>query len=294
MPRNSLTTSEARCRIDELLPILRCPQTQQKLAFDESRTALLSVDGLCRWPVVRGRPVLSRELDMPEIKSADHLSNDLPEIAIDIIKGATDGFVLNLSAGGSRVKFDHVVEVEYAIFCHTDIVADAHILPFDDESFSAVIAMNAFEHYRQPSKVAKELRRVLKPGGQILVRTAFMQPLHEGPWHFFNCTRYGMAEWFKDFETEVLRVSDNFCPNYALAWFLSDAEAALRSNVSAGAADAFAATPVSALIECWREASRRDSQLWTDFQKLSQEAQASIAAGFEFLGRKPANSYDLR
>ena len=156
----------------------------------------------------------------------------MPEVALDLIRG-TDGLVLNLSAGGSRHRFENVVEVEYAIFRHTDIVADAHELPFDDESFGSIVVMNAFEHYREPHKVTAELYRILKPEGKVLIHTAFLQPQHERPWHFFNCTRYGLAEWFKSFKTETLHVSENFCPNHSIAWLASEAEAALRSDVSA-------------------------------------------------------------
>ena len=176
------------------------------------------------------------------MKNTEHISNELPEDALAIIRD-TQGLVLNLSAGGSREKFDHVVEVEYSIFRHTDVIADAHALPFDDECFDAVVVMNAFEHYREPHKVAAELHRILKPGGRIHIRTAFLQPLHEKPWHFFNCTRYGLAEWFKAFETERLWVSKNFCPNHTMAWVASELEAAFRKDVSHGSPMHFAQRP---------------------------------------------------
>ena len=239
-----------------------------------------------------GRPVLSLGVTEPPVHPDQHISNELPDAALDLVRG-TSGLVLNLSAGGSREKFDHVVEVEYAIFRHTDVVADAHVLPFDDEVFEAIVVMNAFEHYRVPSKVAAELLRVLKPNGRVLIRTAFMQPLHEGPWHFFNCTRYGLAEWFKGFETDSLRVSENFCPNHSIAWLASEAEMALRAEVSAGSAEAFKQAPIGALVDMWRDPAKRDLHLWTDFQKLSQPTQEIIAAGFEFLGRKPLAVPDL-
>jgi GT2 family glycosyltransferase/glycosyltransferase involved in cell wall biosynthesis/uncharacterized protein YbaR (Trm112 family) len=291
-PQPHLTGPAASSRIDTLMPILRCPQTRQKLAFNEDRTALVSLDGLGIWPIVEGRPVLSPQLRNPEVKPIDHIGNDLPDVALDLIN-KTKGLVLNLSADGSRQKFDHVVEVEYAIFGHTDVVADAHELPFDDEVFDAIIVMDAFERYREPHRVAEELRRVLKPEGRILIRAAFMQPLHERPWHFFNCTRYGLAEWFKSFETDELHVSENFTPNRSIAWLASEAEAALRQDVSAESADAFLAAPIGELVSLWRDPSKRGSALWTDFEKLSQTTQEVSAAGFEFRGHKPPRIPDL-
>jgi SAM-dependent methyltransferase len=240
-----------------------------------------------------GRPAMSPDLPSPEIKPPDHISNEVPDEALAIIR-ETKGLVLNLSAGGSKEKFDHVIEVEYAIFRHTDVVADAHNLPFDDESFEAIIVMNAFEHYREPRAVAAELHRILKPGGRIHIRTAFLQPLHEKPWHFYNCTRYGMAEWFKAFETEQFHVSKNFCPNHSLAWIASESEAALRTDVSAAAAEAFSSSSIGSLVEIWRDPSKRNTRLWTDFERISQDKQEITAAGFELIARRPPDLPDLK
>jgi SAM-dependent methyltransferase len=149
-------------------------------------------------------------LQTPGIFPDSHFSNPLSQSALSVIAEAGDGLVLNLSAGGTAKRFNNVLEAEAAVFRHTDILVDAHCLPFADSAFEAAVVMNAFEHYREPQQVARELFRVLRPGGKVLVHTAFLQPLHEKPRHFYNCTRYGLEEWFKDFETERLLVSDNF------------------------------------------------------------------------------------
>jgi glycosyltransferase involved in cell wall biosynthesis/ubiquinone/menaquinone biosynthesis C-methylase UbiE len=289
----AVTEPSAATRLDKILPILRCPVSKQKLAYNPEKSSLVSLDGMETWPIVAGRAVLSRDLPSPEIKNPEHISNELPDEALAIIRD-TQGLVLNLSAGGSREKFDHVVEVEYAIFRHTDIVADAHSLPFDDECFDAVVVMNAFEHYREPHKVAAELHRILKPGGRIHIHTAFLQPLHEKPWHFFNCTRYGLAEWFKAFETERLDVSKNFCPNHTVAWIASELEAAFRQDVSPAVADAFRSASIGELVDLWRDPSKRDRPLWSDFEKISQANQEVAAAGFELVGRRRLDLPNLK
>jgi SAM-dependent methyltransferase len=288
-PDRHLRTGAEMTRLDRLLPILRCPDTNSRLAWNADRTALMSVDGQRTWPVIAGRPVLAEHLVDAKVHPDGHISNEVPEEALALIH-ETAGWVLNLSAGGSQQKFEHVVEVEYGIFRHTDVVSDAHVLPFYDETFEAIIVMNAFEHYSEPHRVAAELKRILKPNGRILVRTAFLQPLHEKPYHFFNCTRYGLEEWFKGFDKETLHVSSNFCPNHSVAWLASEAEMALRTDVSAEAAEAFTAAPVKRLVDLWRDPARRNDPLWTNFEKLSQANQEVTAAGFEFLGRKPTPS----
>ncbi|MDB5446430.1 MAG: adhesin [Phenylobacterium sp.] len=276
-------TAEAQ-RLDKILPLLRCPESGGQLVRDGETLRVLGCDK--HWPIVRGRPVLCPGLDEPRIAEA-YDSHKLPPRVIELIE-RTEGFVLNLSAGNSPKRYEHVVEAEFAIFRHTDVVADAHALPFADDSFELVISMNAFEHYRSPEKAAEEIRRVLKPGGQVLIHTAFLQPLHEAPWHFFNATRYGVEKWFERFETLNLKVSDNFNPMNALSWLASEAEQVLRSEVSGEEADRLASTTAKDLIAMWRDPAQRDTPLWRNILQAPQPALERIAAGFEYLGRKPS------
>ncbi|AZR73334.1 ubiquinone biosynthesis methyltransferase UbiE [Anoxybacter fermentans] len=44
-------------------------------------------------------------------------------------------------------------------------------LDFDDETFDAIFSMAAFEFIKEPEKAFKEMMRVLKPGGQLLIGT---------------------------------------------------------------------------------------------------------------------------
>ena len=279
---------ESRARLARLLPLLRCPDTRQALVLSAEGDALVSENGSRRWPLLMGRPVLFPGLDAPAINSDAHLSNPLPASALELIRG-TSGPILHLSAGGSAERFEHVIEAEVAVFRHTDLICDVHHLPFADRVFDAVIALNAFEHYRDPRTAAREILRVLWPGGRVLIRTAFMQPLHEAPWHFYKCTRYGLEAWFEDFETEKLHVSQNFHPGYSLSWLASECELALRTRMSDSDADAFLAAPLHRLVSLWRvlESARAGDPLWNSLAALPQDVQEGLAAGFELIGRKP-------
>lgn len=46
---------------------------------------------------------------------------------------------------------------------------DKTALPFEDGSFEAIIAFEVFEHFSNPQFVIEEVRRVLKPGGVLVV-----------------------------------------------------------------------------------------------------------------------------
>ncbi len=282
--------AERRQRLVKLLPLLRCPLSERSLTLADDGAALRSSDGTRVWPMVAGRPNLFPSLDAPDVKPLDHVSNPLPQRALELIAEAGSGLVLNLSAGGTGAHPDNVIEVDAAVFRNTDLLADAHTLPFRDGVFQAAIVLNAFEHYREPRQVARELYRVLRPGGMLLVHTAFMQPLHEAPWHFYNCTRYGLQQWFEAFETDTLHVSANFSPGHSIAWLASECERALRQDASPAEADAFADAPIGNFVALWRghEAARWEDRQWQALEALPQPAQEAIAAGFEYVGRRPA------
>jgi 2-polyprenyl-3-methyl-5-hydroxy-6-metoxy-1,4-benzoquinol methylase len=107
---------------------------------------------------------------------------------------------------------------------HTDVVEDSHRLPSADEVFDVVIALNVFEHYRDPRRAATEIWRVLRLGGMLLMRTAFLQSLHEPCQHFYNYTEYGLLG-FQDFQAQ--QGLKQLQSTYSLAWLLRSMESAL-------------------------------------------------------------------
>lgn len=268
-----------------LLEIMRCPETHAPLRLDEDGQTVVADPSGYRWPCVDFVPQMFAGLDA-HAYPVEHRSNALAPRAQEIIKG-TDGLVLNLSAGGSEAWYPHVVEAEAGIFRNTDIVADAHNLPFRDEVFSACVAMNAFEHYHTPPAAADEIYRVLKPGALLLIHTAFLQPVHEPPYHFYNATPFGVQKWFERFRDGRIATSANFNPGYALSWILSDLDDGLRAEGKSAEADLLAGCTLADIARFWREPTTRQGDVWQAFFAASPDLQSRLAAGVEFIGTKP-------
>jgi SAM-dependent methyltransferase len=49
------------------------------------------------------------------------------------------------------------------------LCADGYALPFADQSFSLVLLIAVLEHTSEPWRLLQEARRVLKPGGRVLI-----------------------------------------------------------------------------------------------------------------------------
>ena len=50
------------------------------------------------------------------------------------------------------------------------VVGDCEQLPFADNSFDAVICANSFHHYPNPQEFFHSVKRVLRPGGRLILR----------------------------------------------------------------------------------------------------------------------------
>jgi hypothetical protein len=119
---------------------------------------------------------------------------------------------------------------------------------------------------------------VLRPGAPVLIQTAFLQPLHADPYHFYNATSWGVERWFKDFDVTSIGIPHNFNPVYAMSWMASDLLFSLGADDDREALERLTLGELSAF---WRDESSRRGSAWTAFQRLPMERQRVLAAGFE-------------
>ena len=82
---------------------------------------------------------------------------------------------------------------------HTDVVADAHVLPFPDGHFDCVISQGVLEHTRNSDLVAAEMFRVLKPAGLVYAEVPFLVPGHMEHTDFRRFTLQGLETLFEKF-----------------------------------------------------------------------------------------------
>jgi len=129
--------------------------------------------------------------------------------------------LLDCGAGLRNTYFDNVVNFEICDYATTDVRGVGECLPFRDNAFDAVFSFNVLEHVRDPFACARELVRVLKPGGRLYCVVPFLQPFHAYPHHYYNMTAQGLANLFADsIRIEKQEVNTGGMPVFMLTWIL--------------------------------------------------------------------------
>lgn len=207
-------------------------------------------------------------------------SNGYDRDTLDLIERHSSGLVLDCGCGRRQNYHHNVVNYEIVDYDTTDVLGVGEKLPFKDNTFDAVISIAVLEHVRDPFICAKEISRVLKPGGEIYCSVPFLQPYHGYPHHYFNATHQGIQRLFEDDLTlKRISVPSVGHPAYALHWFLSSwlrgLPAAHRDNftkMSIGEAINMGPTGLSS----------------SNVGRLSVDAERELACSFVLKAQKPA------
>ncbi len=153
-------------------------------------------------------------------------------IATKVIRNHADGLVLDAGSGFKSTVYDHVVNLEVVGYPSTDVLGVGEHLPFADGSFDAALSLNVLEHVRDPFRCARELARVVRPGGKLYASVPFLQPYHGYPHHYYNMTASGLENLFAGaFTVEELSAPASAVPIWALSWFLNSYVAGLPADV---------------------------------------------------------------
>lgn len=66
------------------------------------------------------------------------------------------------------------------------LLGDAHQLPFKDCILDMVVSKDTLEHFLEPWIVVKEVHRVLKVGGRLIIWVPFMHPFHGDDYYRYS------------------------------------------------------------------------------------------------------------
>jgi SAM-dependent methyltransferase len=90
-----------------------------------------------------------------------------------------------------------------------DHVSDITAIPVGDRTFDVALCTEVLEHVPDPVAAVKELARILRPGGRLILTAPLASGLHQSPTHFFGgftpfwYRRYLGDAGFEDIEIEA-------------------------------------------------------------------------------------------
>ncbi len=195
-----------------------------------------------------------------------------------LIRALGDGAnILDLGSGG-RCWGPTVIGMDVDRFPHVEVVGDGHRLPFGDGVLDGIVCTGVLEHVNDADAVAREIWRVLRPGGMIYVAVPFMQGYHPASGthqDFRRLTHIGLQQLLSAFDQVEFGVSGG--PSSTLAWILREYLAMLFVGSGRLYQVAYA---VSGWLTFWIK--------YLDRVLTHRRTAHRIACGFYFLGRKSA------
>lgn len=155
-----------------------------------------------------------------EISPGSRLFGDLVASCYDTyVKSHCRGRLLDLGCG--KVPFyalyrEYVSEtvcVDWSKSLHGSDHLDAECdltkdLPFADASFDSILLSDVLEHIPTPDRLWREMGRLLKPGGKLLLSVPFFYWLHEEPYDYYRYTKYALQRFAEATGFEIILIKE--------------------------------------------------------------------------------------
>lgn len=161
-----------------------------------------------------GLPGLTGALDRYVRDFEARIEKAVRELALSLPPAAR---VLDAGAGESRHRAcfarQRYVGVDLGVgdatwnYRDLDVCADLAKLPFADETFDAALNIVTLEHVLEPAGVLREIRRVLKPGGRLLMVVPLEWEEHQQPHDYFRYTQFGVRHLLSSAGLEIVSLT---------------------------------------------------------------------------------------
>ena len=132
------------------------------------------------------------------------------------------GTILDFGCGSKPYRnlfnVDEYIGIDIEISGHdhqqseVDVFYDGKVIPFKDEHFDSVFCSEVFEHVFNLRDILKEINRVTKNDGKLMITIPFAWPEHEQPYDYARYTSFGITDLLKKhgYEIKILKKTGHF------------------------------------------------------------------------------------
>ena len=118
------------------------------------------------------------------------------------------GQVLDIGAGSFHrykylFRFDKYISMDIASTKGIDAVGEIQAIPFPDQSFDSIVCTQVLGDVFELKEAFKELYRVLRPKGTVMITESLFDPLHDEPNDFWRFTGHSLRRLAEDVGLKV-------------------------------------------------------------------------------------------
>ena len=135
------------------------------------------------------------------------------EIIKPTIEKHARGRLLDLGCGSGKYKqiMDSFIDSYVGMDIDSsrgnpDIIGEAHSQPFESNEFDTIFCAQVLNHLKEPQIALKEMYRVLKSPGCLILSAPHIMYLNNEPYDFYRYTRYGLDHLLQSAGFEVLSI----------------------------------------------------------------------------------------
>ncbi|MFO7445924.1 MAG: class I SAM-dependent methyltransferase [Ignavibacteriaceae bacterium] len=86
-----------------------------------------------------------------------------------------------------------------------DYYYDGKVFPFNNEEFDSVVTNQVLEHVFNPGEFLKEIHRVLKSNGKLLLTVPFVWDEHEQPYDYARYSSFGLKHLLESSGFKIIK-----------------------------------------------------------------------------------------
>lgn len=112
-----------------------------------------------------------------------------------------------------RDKVENNICVDWENTFHKNDFIDRFVdlnksLPFEDSTFDTIILSDVLEHIQDPMLLWREMNRVLKKEGILIMNVPFHYWIHEHPFDYYRYTRYALEYFAAKSDFQIISIEE--------------------------------------------------------------------------------------